>query len=135
MIKLVSTGAALLIAVTAVAAYPSMEFVKTDGTSEIIPSKGLTITSDGTNLILTNAYQHYQTIPMADVSYMQFSESDAASVEEVQAAVQGEVSVYNVSGVHVGNFSSASEAWENLSQGLYLVKDINGNSIKILVTK
>lgn len=135
MIKLVSTGAALLIAVTAVAAYPSMEFVKTDGTSEIIPSKGLTITSDGTNLILTNAYQHYQTIPMADVSYMQFSESVAASVEEVQATVEGEVSVYNASGVHVGNFSSASEAWENLGQGLYLVKDINGNSIKILVTK
>lgn len=124
----------VLMSLSSYAAYPSMEFVTTDGASHVIGASGLVITTDGENLSATNTDKDALTLPLASVVSMEFSDKEA-SVAVITAATGGEVTAYGIDGVEMGKFKSMQDAVSLLSPGIYLFKDDASQTVKIKVEK
>lgn len=134
MKKFLFTGFGLLMSLYVSADYSSMEFKYSDGTTKVLTAPGLTITVEGANLKVTNSDGQTLSIPSASLASMQFVNGDASGVSEITAD-NSPVKVYNVNGIYVGEFDSFNDAKASLPQGVYVIRNAEGETFKLIETK
>lgn len=107
--------------------YTYLTFEKSDGTLTSVPLSSLSITISGTTLTAGD-----QTFALADLTKMYFTTADVTAIDEVKAAVNGEVEVFSMNGVAMGKYTTVQEAMSSLRTGVYIVKS-NGKTVKVAV--
>lgn len=129
----------LLIAIAIVAsvsayAYDYLCINKTDGYIKAYVVDGLTLTVSGDNLVITNDAGQQATEPLAELASMEFS-NEATGVNDALADADTAVTLFTIDGVALGEFSSLNAALNSLSNGVYVIKKSNGETVKILISK
>ena len=113
--------------------YNSLKFTSSTDETFIVATDNLEIFVEGETLIFSNTDL---TLPLSSLVSMEFTEDENTSkIEELVFDPNCSVKVYNVNGTPVGSFDSYSEALDSLGKGIYVVKDSNGNSLKVNVEK
>ena len=112
--------------------YCSMKFTSNSGETYIVDTNNLEILVNGENLTFSNTNI---SLTLSSFVSMEFTDDDSSAVDAVTFAGKGAVTVYALDGILIGSFDSYDEALASLSQGLYVIKDVNGNSLKISVGK
>lgn len=114
--------------------YKSLKFTSNSGETFTVLTNNLEILVNGENLSFNNTDL---TIPLSSLVSMEFTEYDEsqAAVDCVVFDSKGIVTVYDIKGSSIGTFDSYTEALALLNQGVYVIIDINGNSLKICVGK
>lgn len=114
--------------------YCSLKFTSNSGETYTVATNNLEILVNGENLTFSNTDL---MIPLTSLVSMEFTDYDdsPAAIETVPFDGKGAVTVYNIDGTVVSSFDSYSEALASLRQGVYVIKDVNGNSLKISVGK
>lgn len=107
--------------------YTYLTFEKSDGTQTSVALSSLSITISGTTLTAGD-----QSFALADLTKMYFTTADVTAIDEVKAAVSGEVEVFSMNGVAMGKFTTMQEAMSSLRTGVYIVKS-NGKTVKVAV--
>lgn len=107
--------------------YTYLTFEKSDGTLTSVPLSSLSITISGTTLTAGD-----QSFALADLTKMYFTTADVTAIDEVKAAVNGEVEVFSMNGVAMGKYTTVQEAMSSLKTGVYIVKS-NGKTVKVAV--
>lgn len=103
-------------------------------TPEAVAANGLVITVEGDNLIATPSSGNALTFPLATLQGMEFSDTPLG-IDEILTGGDGKFTVYDLSGVKAGEFTSLDEASATLSHGIYIVKTSTGKTIKLLTGK
>ena len=114
--------------------YNSLKFTSNSGETYTVAASNLEILVDSEKLTFNNTDL---TIPLSSLVSMEFTD-DGDNPAEIDTIISGGnevITVYNISGTLVGSFDSYAEALASLSQGVYVIKDANGNSLKISVGK
>lgn len=135
---MIATAAALLLMTFAAKSeaadsFGFLKFTTTDGETYGVETENLEITVQGENLTFSNTNL---LLPIADLATMEFVEtyeSGTTAVELIPEAVEGAVAVYSLDGNALGSFASFSDALKSLGQGVYIVVDSEGNTLKIAV--
>lgn len=125
-------GGLLLTLPQAMKAYTYMEFKTTDGTTQTINAKNLVLTVSDNNLLADNGTDRL-TLPLSSLSSMQMT--DKTGVTDVMPALDSTVTVYTLNGVEIGKFDSLKKAYNALESGIYLVKDNEGSTTKIVIER
>lgn len=114
--------------------YNSLKFTSSTGETYTVATNNLEIIVNGENLTFSNTNL---LIPLTSLVSMEFAdfEENPAGIDAVAFDGKGIVTVYSINGTTVGSFESFAEAFSSLDQGLYVIKDSNGNSLKITVEK
>lgn len=114
--------------------YRSLKFTSNSGETYIVTTNNLEILVNGENLTFNNTNL---TIPLSSLVSMEFTDYDdsPAEIDYVVFEGDGVVTVYDINGTSVGSFDSYTDALASLSQGVYVIKDANNNSLKICVGK
>ena len=107
--------------------YTYLTFEKSDGTLTSVSLSSLSITISGTTLTAGD-----QSFALADLTKMYFTTADVTAIDEVKAAVNGEVEVFSMSGIAMGKYTTVQEAMSSLKTGVYIVKS-NGKTVKVAV--
>ena len=123
-----------MFALSASAAYPSLQFNSIDGSKNDISTEGLVLTIEGENLVATNNDNDKVVLPLNSLLTMQFSDTPA-SVAAVDVADSGSVVVFTADGVCVGSFNSTLNAVSVLAPGIYLIQNSKGETFKTVVGK
>lgn len=134
MRKMILLAVVLISGVTAFANFNSMEFKLIDGTSKTIDTTGLTITIKDGDLQVVNSKGESLLLPSASLLSMQFIDNDGAGVKTLEFE-NSVVEIYSFDGKSFGKYSSLSEARHTLPAGGYIVRNQNGEAIKIMVEK
>ena len=110
--------------------YNSLKFTSDNGETYTIATNSLEILVNNGNLTFSNTDL---TLPLTSLVSMEFTDYDDSptSVDAVILDGEGPVTVYSINGVFVGSFESYTEALGSLSQGVFVIKDVNGNSLKV----
>ena len=114
--------------------YTTLKFTSDSGETYTVTTNNLEILVNEANLTFSNTDL---TIPLASLVSMEFTDYDdsPASVDTFDSNPVGAVTVYNLNGMLIGSFESFSEALGSLGQGVFVITDANGNSLKISVVK
>ena len=114
--------------------YNSLKFTSNTGETYTVATNNLEILVDGENLTFSNTDL---TILLSSLISMEFINDvdDPAAIDTVKFDGNGLVTVYNIDGTSLGSFDSYNDALSSLGKGVYVVKDTNGNSLKISVGK
>ncbi len=135
MKKSLLSSVLFMLAVTAGAeAYPYLSFQYADGTASSFGTESLsmTFTDSGSKLVVSNGSTS-QTLSVADITKMFFTANDVSGISEVTSeGTDGNLEVYNISGIYIGKFANARSLGETVEPGIYLVKQ-NGKTKKIAV--
>lgn len=129
--------AALLMSVpfTASAAYSFLTFTMNDGRMQSIGVDGLTINIDGDSLTAANANDERMTLPLESVVSMQFTDTEAAVNAVDATAASDSFVIFALDGTEIGRFGSLDEAHAALQPGIYVVKQNDGDAVKIKIGK
>lgn len=111
--------------------YPYLSFETTGGTITSYAADGLTMTVAGGKLIVTTADGNSSELSLSELSRMFFS-SEASAISDVPAGKDAAVSVYPLTGVSRGSFSSMESARRSLQGGVYVVRT-DGRTFKMTV--
>ena len=113
--------------------YGYLTFTNTDGTEQSVAVNELTVTFSDNKLIATNSVGSV-TLSLPDLAKMYFSETEAASIREIDASAvgDGKVDVFSASGALYGKYDSLDAARTALKQGTYVLK-AKGRSFKVVV--
>lgn len=125
--------AAILSALQASAAFPSMMFHTSDGIDHIIGANGLKINYGSTALTARNSDGAELTLPLGNLEWMEFTDSEASASEI--AAESREVTVFGIDGLKIGDYASVEAAAELLAKGIYIVRATDGSTRKISLCK
>ena len=101
--------------------YNYLVFQTANGTSTSVDVKDLTITINGTSLVVTNS-----SGTLSDLSKMYFSST--AGITDISSDKNQEVEIYSPSGMFVGKFDNLLSAQKQLDKGIYIVKSDNQTS-------
>lgn len=114
--------------------FSTLKFTSNSGETYTVATNNLEILVDGENLTFSNTNL---LVPLSSLVSMEFTEYDdsPAEIDKVRFDGNGLVTVYSINGTSVGTFDSYAQALSSLSQGLYVIKDANGSSLKITVEK
>ena len=114
--------------------YSSLKFTSSTGETYMVATNNLEILVNGEKLTFSNTDL---SIPLSSLISMEFTDyvDSLAAIDTVNFDGNGLVTVYNIDGTSVGSFDSYTDALSSLSQGVYVIKDANGNSLKISVGK
>lgn len=125
---------ALIPSLASAGRYNSLKFTSNSGETYTVATSNLEIQVNGENLTFSNTNL---MIPLSSLVSMEFSDFDdsTAEIDSIISDCRDGVTVYNINGTSVGSFDSYTEALASLSQGIYVIKDSNGNSFKISVEK
>lgn len=135
MKKFLLSGALLLGAsISMFANFNSLVFNFSDGTSKSLLTAGLVITVNGNTLEVENSQGQSLSINTGKLISMQFVNNNGTGVKPIEFE-NSEVEVYNMEGVNLGKFSSIDSARDSLSNGVYILRNTKGETIKIVVKK
>ncbi len=109
--------------------YTYLVFQTESGQATSVDVNDLTITINGTSLVVTNG-SGTQTFTLSDLSKMYFS--NTAGISELTNDESQEVEVFTPSGMSMGRFENLLSAQKQLEKGVYIVKSDNRTS-KIIV--
>lgn len=125
---------ALIPSLASAGRYNSLKFTSNTGETYTISTNNMEILIADRNLTFSNTNI---IIPLSSLVSMEFAdyEEGASLVEGPVFDRECAVMVYNLNGTTVGYFDSYSEALGSLGKGLYVIKDANGNSLKVNVEK
>ena len=114
--------------------YTSLKFTSDSGETYTVGTNNLEILVQGESLTFNNTNL---MIPLASLVSMEFADYDEspASIDEMVFDPSSNVMVFDLNGTGLGSFGSFSEAFGSLGKGLYVIKDANGNSLKVNVEK
>ena len=114
--------------------YSTLKFTSNTGETYSVATNNLEILVNGENLTFSNTNL---LIPLSSLVSMEFTDYDdsPAAIDSVKFDGNGIVTVYNIDGTSVGTFDSYTDALSSLGKGVYVLKDTNGNSLKIRVGK
>lgn len=114
--------------------YSSLKFTSNSGETYTVATNNLEILVNGENLTFNNTNL---TIPLSSLVSMEFGDfgNTPSVIDTVSFDGTDLVAVYNPNGTLVGTFASYSEALDSLGQGVYVIRDAKGNSLKISVEK
>ncbi len=104
-------------------------FQTENGTTTSVDVNDLTITINGTSLVVTNG-SGTQTFTLSELSKMYFS--DTAGISDITNDEAEEVEIYTPSGMSMGKFDNLLSAQNQLEKGVYIVKS-NSKTSKIIV--
>lgn len=108
--------------------YSSMAFYGIDGSYQYVAVEGLEISIDNDELVATNNTQTLR-LAVGKLARMEFSEHTTL-IDDVVAP--GAVEVFTLDGLSLGTKASVAAAIAELEAGIYVVRDANGKTIKIL---
>ena len=117
------------------ASYSFMQFTDKDGNSQYVSANGLTITIDGASLVVTNSSGDELTFEAADLVSMKFTNSNGSNAIKTISFENGEVEAYGLDGLYAGKYQTVDEAKNSLSNGVYVLKNGQGETIKIVVSR
>ena len=120
--------------VKAVAPYKYLEFKTTENTSIVVETDGLGIEINDGVLSLSNTSGQKMNIDASTLVFMQFTDN-SASVNNIAVDSNLRVQVYKPEGTVVGTFANASDAMNSLTPGVYILKSIEGQTVKIMIGK
>lgn len=109
--------------------YPYLVFQTADGTATSVDVSDLTISVNGTELVVTNS-SGTQTFTLSDLSKMYFSET--SGIADISSDKNAMIEVYSLSGNRIGTFDDLVIARKQLEKGIYIVKT-NGQTSKISI--
>ena len=114
--------------------YNSLRFNSDSGEIYTVATNNLEILVDGESLSFSNIDL---IIPLSSLVSMEFTDFDdnPAGIDSAIPNSESAVTVFNMGGVIIGSFESYSQALSSLNQGVYVIKDANGNSLKVRVGK
>ena len=118
--------AALTLGATA-ADYQYLVFTTSSG-QQAVAASNLTLSISGTNLVVTSDSETLATIPLSDLTAMEFSNSQTTGINSLTTEtldISEATEVYDMRGRRMPSGS-------NLPTGVYLMK-INGRTIKVAV--
>ena len=101
--------------------YGYLVFTNTSGTTTALTVSNLSATVSGSTLVVTND-DGTVNFTLTDLAAMQFSMDGSATALENVINGNEAVSVYSITGVSMGNFSSMLQAAESLPVGAYVIK-------------
>ena len=101
--------------------YSYLVFTNTSGTTTALTVSNLSATVSGSTLVVTND-DGTVNFTLTDLAAMQFSMDGSATALENVINGNEAVSVYSITGVSMGNFSSMLQAAESLPVGAYVIK-------------
>lgn len=110
------------------AQYDYLVFTLTDGTKTAVTASNLTITFSGDNLIAGNGSGTLATLPLAQLTQMEFSDDDPTGITNISAdmlTTDGTAAVYDMNGRRMPNGTQ-------LPAGMYIVKTQN-RTIKVYI--
>lgn len=110
-----------------------MIFSTTDGSEYSISSSNLQIKFTSDKLVATSDGNTLE-VPLAKLKTMQFSEKQSG-IDGTVIDTPTQLTVYGIDGTVKGIFDSVESASAKLDNGVYILKDKNGLSIKIAVRK
>lgn len=110
--------------------YSSLKFTSNTGEIYTVTTNNLEILIQDGNIVFNNTNL---IIPLSSLETMEFTDYDGSSsdVDSLQFDSVGSVTVYRLNGTIAGSFDSYAEALDSLSRGIYVIKDENGNSLKV----
>lgn len=111
--------------------YTHLTFQKTDSTTLSVDVASLTMTFDDGQLVATNGTATYR-LSVADLARMYFSDGTTTGIAQPDADTGSTVEVYTLSGMKLGNYSSAETFARRAAKGVYVVKS-NGRTFKTTV--
>lgn len=119
---------------TVSAEFISLKFTSLSGESTVLSVDGLSLSVADGNLVVNNADGDY-TLPLADLATMEFSnEQPSAGVGAVAASQsEGKTVVYSVDGRLCGAFSGDRNLASVLPAGIYIARQQDGTTSKIVV--
>ena len=114
--------------------YKSLKFTSNDGETYTIATNNLEILVSGEAITFSNTNL---ILPLSSLVSMEFTDYDEnpAAVDSIVIEPTGAVMVYDINGLLVGSFDSYQDALESLREGVFVIKDTKGNSLKISVGK
>ena len=98
----------------------------TDGSKVSLAANGLTLTFSDGNLVASDG----TTIPISSLAKMYFTET--SGITTVTSSAGGSMKVYTLSGILVGTYSEGQSP-AGLPQGIYIIKDCQGNTHKTTI--
>lgn len=113
------------------AKYDYMEFRFEDGTTRTLSADGLSITFSNGEIKVTNTAGENIEIAATSISSMQFTNDSA--VDSLNLEEMNDFDIYSTSGLHLGKFVSIEAARNTLSNGVYMVKNSNGKTFKVVI--
>ena len=133
MKRIILCGLAMLSFIAIYASYPSMKFVTIDGAEYFIGTENLEITFSDGKMIATTGYNNLE-LALDKLSAMEFSESEA-SIDQIQFITNSLFKVFTVDGSYCGTFEDIEQLKSALTDGIYVIKNDEGNSLKISVKR
>lgn len=137
MKRILLSAAGALLALQAVANYKAMEFTTSDGGTFTVGTDGLTITLENGDLKLTNEAGTEMTIAAESVLSMEFTDwadpDDGVCTPTI--VPDGRVAAFDTSGMPAGEFESVADALGRLPEGVFILTNGAGNSLKVRVSR
>ena len=115
--------------------YAYLVFTNTEGTKTALSVADLTMTVNGTQLDVTNA-EGTVHFTLTDLAAMQFSVDGETLQESIDHMLNADapVTVYAISGMALGSFSSMMQAVQQLDKGTYVMVQ-SGNISQTIVVR
>lgn len=114
------------------AEFQTLTFKTASGTEQTVGAKNLEMTVSDGNLEIKSESSSL-TLALADLVSMQFTGNNTTAAEQIASAEDCSVTVYSLSGVTCGEFESLQSAMNSLEKGIYVAKQSDGLTVKIIV--
>ena len=114
--------------------FKALQFTKDNGKTYTILPNNLEFCFNEDLITFNNIDLH---LPVTSVVSMEFTDNyvDPSGVEQIAVNTSGKIEVFTMEGKAIGGFDSYSDAINSLTNGIYVIKDSKGNSLKIKVGK
>lgn len=114
------------------AEYSYMVFVSSDASETSMAVSNLSFSVSGTTLTVTNTATS-KTFMLSNLSKMYFSTSANGISCLFASSSNGSVTVFNLAGIQIGEFSDYSSLIKSLQKGVYIIKQ--GRETNIVLNK
>lgn len=114
--------------------YRSLKFTMGNGETYIVESKDLEFVIRDQNITFNNTDL---ILPVGSLVSMEFTDhyTGPAGVNEITLNDSGKIKVFTIDGKNIGEFNSYNDVVGSLPEGVYVINDSKGTSLKIRVEK
>ena len=117
--------------IRAVEPFKYLEFKTNDNTAYCVEAEGTVISSANGVLSVENASGQKLELNPSTLLYMQFTDNPAF-IKEITTNLSAGIRVYDFEGRFLGVFDSLEEAINTLEEGMFIIKNKEGQTVKIM---